>query len=154
MSKTLLLAIGLLLGGGAPRAHVVQEPAEKPVRHAVVVHVDNALSETGEAAKAIVKKLFLKELTQWPDGTEAKAYGRADKSDAHERFRKQVLGMSEAELARHWLRVKSSNGTTPPKEVDSDRLVLKFVAKNENAFGIVELDAAKAAEGVRVLFEF
>ncbi|MBX3463909.1 MAG: hypothetical protein KF830_12125 [Planctomycetes bacterium] len=129
-------------------------PTPRPAQHAVVVHVDNKTKEVGDAAKSLVKKLFLKDLSEWPDGSEAKAYARDGKSDVQAAFRQQVLGMTEAELARHWLRVKSINGTTPPKEVETDRMVLKHVARNPNAFGVVTLEAAKAAEGVRVLFEF
>lgn len=155
MAKTILLAAILALVGAQGEGESGKPPPKpQPVRHAVVVHVDNKMTETGDAAKVVVKKLFLKDLSQWPDGSEAKAYGRDDKSDAHIAFRNEVLGMSEAELARHWLKVKSMNGTTPPKEVDSDRLVLKYVAKNPSAFGICTLDSLKGVEGVRVLFEF
>jgi ABC-type phosphate transport system substrate-binding protein len=151
-SALLSIASLLWLVAGAAPSH--QEPTLKPARYAVIVHVDNKLTESGDAARAVVKKLFLKDLSQWPDGAEAKAYAREAKSEAQSAFRQQVLDMSEAELARHWLKLKSMNGTTPPKEVDSDRLVLKYVSKNQSAFGIVDIATAKGAEGVRTLFEF
>lgn len=125
-----------------------------PARFAVVIHCDNPMAETGTAAKNVVKQLFLKELTRWPAGTEAKVYARAGDSESMLAFRKAVLGMTEAELARHWLKQKSMTGTTPPKEVETDRLVLKYVAKNPQAFGIVSVESLKDAEGVKVLFEF
>jgi hypothetical protein len=62
--------------------------------------------------------------------------------------------MTDAELARHWLRMKNMDGTTPPKDVDTDRMVLKYVAKHDGAFGIVRADAVKSVAGVKVLFEF
>ncbi len=154
MAKSIILVALLALAAQGEGESGKPPPKPQRIRHAVVVHVDNKTTETGEAAKSVVKKLFLKDLSQWPDGSEAKAYGRDGKSDAQIAFREQVLGMSEAELARHWLKVKSMNGTTPPKEVDSDRLVLKYVAKNSSAFGICTLDSLKGVEGVRVLFEF
>lgn len=121
--------------------------------HALVVHEKNACTETGEAAKALVKKLYLKDMTQWPSGAEAKPYGREAASPAQAAFVQGVLGMSDAELARHWLKLKNMNGTTPPKEVDSVRMLLKHVARHEGAFGVVPLTEAKA-DGVRTLFEF
>lgn len=128
-------------------------PAEHKVTYVVVVNSKNAVTETGDAAKAVIKKLFLKDLTQWPDGTEAKPYRRPDGSDVQVAFLKQILAMTDAELARHWLRIKNQDGTTPPKEVESDRMVLKYVARYEGAFGVVPKDAVKDVEGVRVLLE-
>lgn len=136
---------------------ILQGPAPTPpakVTYVIVVNAKNAATETADAAKAVVKKLFLKDLTQWPDGTEAKPYRRPDGTEAQTAFQKLVLGMSDAELARHWLRIKNQDGTTPPKEVDTDRMVLKYVARYDGAFGIVPKDAVNGVEGVRVLLEF
>lgn len=144
----------LVLGLAAGVAGTGQDPAPEVARFVVIVHVDNKFAATGDAARAVVKQLFLKELSHWPDGTDAKAYARDPRSAAQEAFRRVVLEMSEAELARHWLKMKSRDGTTPPKEVDSDRLVLKYVAKNPFALGIVELASAKDASDVRTLLEF
>ena len=121
---------------------------------ALVVHAKNPRVAGSESAKATVRTLFLTQLSEWPDGTEARPYGREDGSEAHQAFVANVLNMTDAALARHWLRVKNSNGTTPPKQVDSDRLVLKFVARHAGAFGVVSARSAAGAEGVRVLFEF
>lgn len=129
-------------------------PAAEPPRFAVVIHAGNELTVSGDEARALIKRLFLKELTRWPDGSEARIYARVAESAPQAAFRRQLLAMSEAELARHWLKQKSMNGTTPPKEVDSDRLVLKYVAKYQNAVGVVELASLKDVPGVKVLFAF
>jgi ABC-type phosphate transport system substrate-binding protein len=126
----------------------------KKATYALVINSNNKTTETGDAAKATIKKLFLKEMTQWSGGVEAKPYAREGTAPEQVAFLKDVLGMSDAELARHWLKMKNMNGTTPPKDVDSDRMILKYVAKTDGAFGVVKLDAAKGAEGVKVLFEF
>ena len=131
-----------------------KRPAPEPPRYAVVVHADNTLGTTGDALKTLIKRLFLKELMHWPDGKDARVYARTIDSAPQQAFRRQLLAMSEAELARHWIKQKSTNGSTPPKEVESDRLILKFVAKYQNALGIVELASLKDATGVKVLFEF
>ena len=154
MSKTailLLLSAWTSLQGGGSTAG----PASvRQTSYAVVVNAGNPLKETADATKAIVRRLFLKELSQWPDGTDARPYAREATTAEQLAFLGAVLGMKEAELARHWLRVKNMNGTTPPKEVDTDRMVLKYVAKHAGAFGIVKIAAARDAVGVRVLLEF
>ena len=119
----------------------------------MIVNANNPAKEAGVDAQKIVKTLYLKDLTQWSDGAEAKPYGREAASAEHAAFLKTVLGMSEAELARHWLRLKNQSGTTPPKEVDGDRLLVKHVTRHDGAFGVVKLKSAKA-DGVRILFEF
>lgn len=144
----------LLLAVTATQGKDQKSPPKAVAKYAVVLHVDNPITETGESARAIIRKLFLKELTRWPSGSEAKAYSRGSESPAQTAFRQTVLEMSEAELARHWLKQKSMNGATPPKEVETDRLVLKYVAKNPQAFGIVSLESVKDATGIKVLFEF
>lgn len=138
---------------GGTRQDPVPDRGEKAT-WALVVNAKNRTTATGDAARAVVKKLFLRELTQWPDGVDARPYAREDRSAEQAAFVAHVLGMNDAELARHWLRLKNMNGTTPPKEVDSDRLVLKYVARTDGAFGIVRIDAAKGVADVRVLFEF
>jgi hypothetical protein len=122
--------------------------------YVVVVNTANTCNQTGKDAQATVKKLFLKELTQWPGGLEARPYAREGTSAEHAAFVKLVLGVADAELARHRLKMKNMSGTTPPKDVDTDRMVLKYVAKHQGAFGIVKADAAKGAEGVKILFAF
>jgi len=127
---------------------------DKKATYALVVNANSKCTLTGDEAKALIKKLFLRELTQWPDGTEAKPYAREAAAAEQVAFLKDVLGMTDAELARHWLKVKNTNGTTPPKDVDSERMLLKHIAKSDGAFGVVKIDAAKGAEGVKILFEF
>ena len=149
----LLAAAGGVLSRQDPEPKA--RPKEEPkATYALVVNVRNKTTATGDEARATVKKLFLKDLTQWPDGLDARPYAREDRSAEQAAFVKAVLGMNDPELARHWLRLKSTNGTTPPKEVDSDRLLLKYVARHDGAFGIIRIDAARAAPDVRILFEF
>jgi hypothetical protein len=145
MTRAILAAVSLLS---------LLSAQERKATYAVVIHVDNACKDTGDAAKATIKKLFLKELTRWSSGVEAKPYSRLAAAPEQIAFLKLVLGMSEAELARHWLRMKNLDGTTPPTDVDTDRMVLKYVARNVGAFGFVRIDASKEATGVRVLLEF
>ncbi|HEX5050352.1 MAG TPA: hypothetical protein VFZ65_01140 [Planctomycetota bacterium] len=147
------LSTFVLLAVGAFAAQDPAVPEPKQVTYAVIVNDNNSTKEEGDAAKKLVKSLFLKDLTRWPDGSLAKPYDREPNSPEHVAFLREVLAMSEAEVARHWLRAKNMNGTTPPREVDTDSMLQKHIARHDGAFGIVKLDAAKAP-GVRILFEF
>ena len=128
-------------------------PAQDKATYAVVVNAKNACKQTGDKAKNTVKKLFLKEMTKWPGGKACKPYSRK-KGEAFSAFTKSVLGMKDAQLARHWLKMKNLNGTTPPKEVSSGRMVLKYVAKYEGALGIVKIADAEKAKGIKILYRF
>ena len=129
------------------------EKQAPPKKYAVVVNAKNTCPIRGEKARSTIKKLFLKQTSKWPSGAAAKPYGRKAGKEI-DAFAKHVLGMGNAELARHWLKMKNMNGTTPPKAVSSDRMLLKYVAKYEGAFGIVTAAAAKSAKGVKILYEF
>lgn len=153
MSKLAIFAALTALVLGPSQDPKDGKPQDQKV-NALVVNANCKATETGDAAKALIKKLFLKELTQWPGGVEAKPYAREAAAAEQVALLKDVLGMSDAELARHWLKMKNQNGTTPPKDVDSERMLLKYIAKSDGAFGVVKLDAAKGAEGVKILFEF
>lgn len=144
----LLLA---LLQGPEPKRQE-ERPAPRQTTYAVIAHADTP-DLPPETARATLRKLYLREATKWADGTDARPYAREITSEEQRAFLRDVLGMNEAELARHWLRIKNTDGTPPPKEVDSDRMMLRFVARREGSFGIVRADQARA-EGIKVLLEF
>ena len=148
MRKLAILGSMLLLGA-APA-----EQQDKTKTYAVIVNTKNRCTQTGSTVKATVKKLFLKQMTKWPDGTAAKPYGRKAGRPEQSAFVKDVLGMGDAELARHWLKMRNMNGTTPPKGVRSDRMILKYVEKHGGAFGIVKLSEVKNSNSVKVLYSF
>lgn len=129
----------------------LQDPAPKYV---LVVNAENTSKDDHAAAKALIRRLYLKELTVWADGTEARPYAREATTAEHAAFLKEVIGMTDAELARHWLRLKNTDGSTPPKAAESERLLLKHIARHRGAFGVVRKEAVAGVAGVRVLFEF
>ncbi|MFT4514096.1 MAG: hypothetical protein ACI89X_001233 [Planctomycetota bacterium] len=150
MLKLALLSALLLLSA----VPVEQNKNKKTETYAVIVNMKNKCSQKGAAAKATVKKLFLKQMAKWPDGITAKPYGRKAGGSEQDAFVKGLLGMGNAELARHWLKMKNMNGTTPPKGVSSDRMILKYVEKHDGAFGIVKMSETKKSKGIKVLCSF
>lgn len=152
MLKLALLS-SLMLLSVAPVAQE-KKKTKTTETYAVIVNTKNKCIRKGAAAKATVKKLFLKQMAKWPDGTAARPYGRKSGGTEQGAFVKVVLGMGDAELARHWLKMKNMNGTTPPKGVSSDRMVLKYVAKHDGAFGVIKMSEAKKSKGIKVLYTF
>lgn len=123
--------------------------------YALIVNTENTVSGDLEQNKKLIKALYLKERSQWAGGAEAKPFGRPAGHDAHVALRDQILSMTEAELTKYWLDQKQKTGATPPREVDTASMLIKFVAKYEGAFGVVAREEAEAAASeVRVLFTF
>ena len=137
----------LALGGQVP-----QDRGE-PVKFAVVVAAANSWQGDEKQARALVKRLFLKQQLDWPSGKAARVYARPADSPEMQAFVKRVLDMSPAELARHWLQMKNREGATPPREVASVRMLVKHFDKQPDAIAIMTVAEAKAA-GLRVLLEF
>ncbi|MCA8949835.1 MAG: hypothetical protein KDE27_10060 [Planctomycetes bacterium] len=145
-----ILMAALAAQDPAPR----EETPPKRARYVVVVSKANPIHLPAAELRATVKKLYLKTLTQWPGGVPARPYARDATSPAQLAFEREVLGMTDAELARHWLRLKNMQGTTPPRRVSSDRLALKHITRADGAFTILAADEAEKAEDVRILFDF
>ena len=88
-----------------------------------------------------------------PGGPTVRAFGRRDGSKPQEYFQRHLLGMTQAHLARYWLKQKMTHGLTPPKGVGSDRLAVKYVKKYPGAFAILPIDVARRS-GLRVLLTY
>lgn len=154
--RTLLLSLiasFLVLGAWGKRSEA--RASSKPVAsYALVVNTANKDSfKTDADARSEVKKLFLKNATQWGSGTKAKPFGRKDGDAAQNAFLTEVLGMDAGELARHWISQKNKKGIAPPKEVSSAKMLSKYVGKYDGGFGVLPLEDAKSS-GLRILFEF
>lgn len=154
--KTLMLClcIAAALFTMLSPAAVWGEDGAGPVEYAVVVNAANDFSDAG-SAKNVIKQLFLKDRGEWPNKAkdESKPFARAAGGPETKAFLAEVLGMTEAELAKHWIALKQKTGQTPPREVETDDMLLRFVAKFPGGFGVVKADAAQA-DGVKVLFTF
>ncbi len=120
----------------------------------IVINAANNFSADEAAMREQVKRLFLKQQTEWSNGTKAKPFDRVKGSPEHEKLLSEVLGMSEAKLASHWLSLKQKTGETAPRNVKSARSLLKLIGKYEGAFGVVdEATAASLPDGVKILFK-
>lgn len=119
--------------------------------YSVIVNAGN----NSNASKQDIKMFFLKEKLNWSNGNKVKPYGRSASSKEHKYFLKNILQMTEAQLAQHWLAKKQKTGDTPPRSVGSMKSIIRMVSKYPEAFGVISSSAAKEhADQVKVLFDF
>ncbi len=123
--------------------------------YSVIVNTANTFSGSEEQLRNQLKRMFLKFQTVWPDDTDARIYASPADSPQMSAFQKSVLGMSQAEVASHWLSAKQRSGETPPREVKSARIMSKLVGKYPGAFGIVDSESVDAgAKNIKVIMSF
>jgi len=120
----------------------------------VVGQAGNSYSGAPDATRQLLARLFLKQLTAWPNGSAAKVYAAPSGSPEMSAFRDKVLMMNEGALASHWLTLKQKTGETPPREVGSSNIMGKLIAQSPGAFGIMKKSDFAAAPGnLKVLLE-
>lgn len=120
----------------------------------VVGQAANPYSGSPDATRQLVARLFLKQLTAWPNGAAAKVYAAPSGSAEMSAFRDKVLTMNEGALASHWLTLKQKTGETPPREVGSSNIMGKLIAQSPGALGIMKKsDFDAGTSGLKVLLE-
>lgn len=145
--KKTLLALSLTASMGAATAQAED--------YAVIVNSDNNFSGSEAKVSNEIRLLFLKEKFRWGNGILSIPIGTPSSSAAFVAFREEVLNMSESQLKSHWVRIKQLNGDPAPREVNSEHLISRLVARDAGSFGIVSKAQADKLKGkVKVLFTF
>ncbi len=138
-ARPLLILALLLLGGGPSAATSPARQKETIVPVRVVVNPDVAGSRI---KRELLAQIFLKEALRWGKGPRIVVVDQSLRSEAREQFSRLVLGQSRHEVLRHWrLQIERSEGRRPPKVLESDEAVLRFVAAEAGAVGYVSADA-------------
>jgi hypothetical protein len=107
---------------------------------AVIVH---KASPAQTMSVTEVRAYYMKKQGAWSDGSKVRPVQQS--GDVRDGFVKRTLGMSTTEFERYWLELKYSAAESPPKQVDSDDDVIKFVGAMKGAIGFV--DAASLDPG-------
>jgi len=96
-----------------------------------------------------ITKLFLKEITQWEDGTTVKPIDQVGESDTRRKFSKEILGKKVESVIHYWHRkIFAGKGVSPP-EKEADIEVIQYVKENPGAIGYVGKNTE--TEGVKVV---
>ena len=122
---------------------------------AIIVNAANNTQGSDKEMRQQVRRIFMKQQSTWTGNISAFPLDRNKNDATHIAFLKNIIRMSEQEIASHWLRVKQQQGTTPPRIVGSTRILLRLVEKKEGGMGIVKIsDLSNAPKTIKVLFRF
>lgn len=83
-----------------------------------------------------VRAYYMKKQGAWSDGSKVRPVQQS--GDVRDGFVKRTLGMSTTEFERYWLELKYSAAESPPKQVESDDDVIRFVGAMKGAIGFVD----------------
>jgi hypothetical protein len=119
-------------------------PAQAGRSLSVIVHPSCPMATM---SADIVKSHYLRQHKEWTDGSKVRPV-QQEGGDAHSGFLAKVLKMPSVDYERYWLERKYAAAESPPKGVDDDGDVIKFVGAMKGAIGAVDTseldDAAKA----------
>ena len=106
----------------------------------------------------LLRRLYLKQQTFWPSGETSVFFARNEVSAEEKAFRKVVLHMTDAQLDDHWVKMKQMRGLTPPRAVNSTRILLRQMQLRRDAVGVISehdyLKHAKDSPRIKVLAMF
>jgi ABC-type phosphate transport system substrate-binding protein len=131
---------------GAVLAWAGAAEAEVPTYHVVV----NAQNPVSEMPRADVSKIFLKQLTKWPDGRIVVPVDQSANSDVRAVFCTGVHQRSPQAIQSYWQKEIFSRRGAPPFVKVGDDEVMAFVVSNAAAIGYVSAEA-KVSPGLKVL---
>lgn len=151
LSKKLakLLAVGVLVAGATVGISAQAQAAD----YAVVVNAANAYSADEADMKNVVKRIYLKQQTSWPNGTEGEPFAREDSSAEQTAFNAAVLGMDAAAHSDYWIKLKQTEGSVAPRSVGASSILMRQIARKPGGFGVVAA-SEPLVDGVKVLFKF
>ncbi len=117
----------------------------------VIINANNRVSGSETGLREVVRQLYLKEESRWPDDLPSLPIARPDENAATAAFAQTILGIAPEELETYWAEAEANR----PKAIGPVRELLRQVSRNKGAFSIVAAaEAKKLPAKVRVLFEF
>ncbi len=111
-----------------------------PSAAADFVVVVNPQVKVDHLTKAQLKRIYRKEMTEWPGDGAIIVFDQPASSEVRAAFSKKVLDATVAEVQNYWINKKMTAGLTGPKVFRSPTLVKKFVARTPGAIGYLAPD--------------
>lgn len=140
--SAMLLTVGVLATSTAASA----------AEYAVVVNAKNDYSAPKEEMKQTVRRIFLKQQSDWPNGTEGAPFARGD-MPAQGAFNEAILGMSDVAYSDYWIKMKQTEGSVAPRTVGSTSILVRQIGRHDGGFSVVPVSTDLPAD-VRTLFTF
>jgi ABC-type phosphate transport system substrate-binding protein len=106
-----------------------------------LVVIVNKANPTTAMTSQDVRTHYLKKQSSWSNGEKLRPVD-TESSELRNVFVRKLLGMaSNEELERYWLELRYQKAEAPPKRVDGDASVIKFVAAFKGGIGFVDAAA-------------
>lgn len=112
----------------------------------VVVHPENPVTEV---SRSFLREAFLKKSTRWTRGDAIRPIDLTRKNRARDRFTREVVKKTPAQLKSYWSQQIFSGKGVPPPEADTATSVVAYVLANKGAVGYLPADAE--THGVKVV---
>jgi hypothetical protein len=120
-----------------------------PALSAVLVIV-NKNNSSRSMDKAEVSALYLGRYQAFKDGSFALPFDLPADGEVRKEFYEKLTGKSVAYINAYWARILFTGRATPPRQLDSDKMVMDVVKKNPSAIGYVSADI-KLDSNVKVI---
>jgi ABC-type phosphate transport system substrate-binding protein len=115
-----------------------------------LVVIVNKANPSSAMNKDEVRTHYLKKQSTWSNGEKLRPVD-TESSSQREVFVHKLLGMtSNEELERYWLELKYQKAEAPPKRVEGDPAVIKFVSAFKGSIGFVEAASLDAETKTKV----
>jgi ABC-type phosphate transport system substrate-binding protein len=103
-------------------------------KYYVIVNKGNT---TNTINKKELKRIYLKRVINWNDGTKIRPINLPMKSETREKFCKEIHGKTTSAMKAYWQRQIFSGKGVPPPEKKSDAAVIEYVKNNPSAIGYI-----------------
>jgi ABC-type phosphate transport system substrate-binding protein len=100
----------------------------------IIVNNENNIEEI---SKSKLANIFMKNVTQWSDGSKIFPVDLNSKSNTRSNFSQVVHGKSVEAIQAFWRKQIFSGSKVPPLEKDNDSEVIKYVKENPGSIGYV-----------------
>ena len=114
-----------------------------------IVAVVSAQSSITRLSTSQLSDIFLGKVSRFPDGTPAVPVDLGNGSAERDQFYAKVAGKTPAQIKAYWSKVIFTGRGQPPKTVQNNGDMKKYVAANVDAIGYI--DSKMVDDSVRVL---
>lgn len=114
--------------------HAATDQRPQPDDYQVIVHPSNPTRALG---RSFLRSVYLRKTTTWPSGETIRPVGLGKRFPARERFAREVLNKSPAQLRSYWNQQIFSGKGVPPPELESEAAVIQYVLRNRGAVGFL-----------------
>ena len=134
--------ITILVAAALAGALGVEPSASQPDRSArpykIIVNPDNRLREV---STVFLREAFLKKSASWSGGETIRPVDLSRRFQIRERFTREVLNKTPAQLRAYWNQQIFSGKGVPPPELESEAAVIAYVLHHRGAVAYLPAEA-------------